>query len=169
MDNKFFDKILEQIIDDATPIYLENNNNQSEEENDINFSDMHKAKMKKLFNEVKAAEDRKKILFVTKKVAIILICTIVVSICLIGTVAAWRKEVIKFIMKNNSDNYMSISFGEDNGEKSGDIEDVIIDEETNTYVIDGIKFLYLEDILHTDLWGRLGKQGQIFYLLQLDF
>lgn len=145
MDNKFFDKILEQIIDDATPIYLENEQKQYKEENDINFSELHNAKMKKLFKEVKAQEDKKKILVVTKKVAIVLICTIVVSICLIGTVAAWRKEVIKFIMKNNADNYMSISFGEDNDEKSGDMADTIIDEETNTYIIDGIKFLYVPE------------------------
>ena len=75
---------------------------------------------------------------------------------LVGTVEAWRKEVIKFIMKSNDNNYMSISFGDDNNsgeteenrefEESGDVSgDVIINKEDNTYIIDGIHFTYVPE------------------------
>lgn len=155
MEDKFYDKILDQLIDEAIPIYLENElSNESEKETnveEVEFSDIHNAKMKKLFKEMKATENRTKMLLVTKKIAVILVAVIAIMTVYVGTVQAWKKKVINFIMQNNSNNYMSISFGE----KSGDEElenkesgDAIIDEEngeSEPLIVDNIQFLYVPE------------------------
>ena len=62
MEKEFFDKILDQVIEEASTIYvekeeLENTNN---EEQNVEFSELHKEKMKKLFKEVRRNENRRK-------------------------------------------------------------------------------------------------------------
>ena len=144
MENKFLDNVLEQLIDDAATIYLENQKYEEINEEEINFSDTHNAKMKKLFKEVKASDNRKKILNISKKVAVILVWAIIIMGGLIGTVKAWREQAIKFIMKNNQDNYMNISFGEKLDDlESGDY--IKSGEESVIYEVDGIKFLYVPE------------------------
>lgn len=159
MEDKFLNEVLEKIIEDAAKMYVEgeNENIDTKLENEkVEFSDMHNAKMKKLFKEIKNRENKKTAMYVAKKVAIIVLCVMLITAGLVGTVEAWRKEVIKFIMKSNDSNYMSISFGDDNNsgeteenrefEESGDVSgDVIINKEDNTYIIDGIHFMYVPE------------------------
>lgn len=159
MEDKFLNEVLEKIIEDAAKMYVEgeNENIDTKLENEkVEFSDVHNAKMKKLFKEIKNRENKKTAMYVTKRVAIIVLCVMLITAGLVGTVEAWRKEVIKFIMKSNDNNYMSISFGDDNNsgeteenrefEESGDVSgDVIINKEDNTYIIDGIHFTYVPE------------------------
>lgn len=159
MEDKFLNEVLEKIIEDAAKMYVEgeNENIDTKLENEkVEFSDVHNAKMKKLFKEIKNRENKKTAMYVAKKVAIIVLCVMLITAGLVGTVEAWRKEVIKFIMKSNDNNYMSISFGDDNNsgeteenrefEESGDVSgDVIINKEDNTYIIDGIHFMYVPE------------------------
>lgn len=159
MEDKFLNEVLEKIIEDAAKMYVEgeNENIDTKLENEkVEFSDVHNAKMKKLFKEIKNRENKKTAMCVAKRVAIIVLCVMLITAGLVGTVEAWRKEVIKFIMKSNDNNYMSISFGDDNNsgeteenrefEESGDVSgDVIINKEDNTYIIDGIHFMYVPE------------------------
>lgn len=158
MEDKFLNEVLEKMIEDAAKMYVEEENENIDiklENEKVEFSDVHNAKMKKLFKEVKNRENKKTAMHVAKRVAIIVLCVMLITAGLVGTVEAWRKEVIKFIMKSNDNNYMSISFGDDehSGEteeseeygESGDISGDIIRKEDNTYIIDGIHFMYVPD------------------------
>lgn len=176
MEDKFYDKILDQLIDEAIPIYLENElSNESEKETnveEVEFSDIHNAKMKKLFKEMKATENRTKMLLVTKKIAVILVAVIAIMTVYVGTVQAWKKKVINFIMQNNSNNYMSISFGE----KSGDEElenkesgDAIIDEEngeSEPLIVDNIQFLYVPEGFEYKNQNECNKLGYFDFQAQ---
>lgn len=159
MEDKFLNEVLEKMIEDAAKMYVEEENENIDiklENEKVEFSDVHNAKMKKLFKELKNRENKKTAMHVAKRVAIIVLCVMLITAGLVGTVEAWRKEVIKFIMKSNDNNYMSISFGDDNNsgeteenrefEESGDVSgDVIINKEDNTYIIDGIHFMYVTE------------------------
>ena len=136
MENKFLDKMYENMIEEAAMMYLKTE--KVSKTKNVKFSEVHEQKMKKLFRKVKNEERIKNINKVTKKVAVILVCTLAITCGLITSVKAWRKEIVKFIMKNNDDNYMSIKFGEEQ-EESGDIE------ETNQYKTDEIHFMYLPE------------------------
>lgn len=136
MENKFLDKMYENMLEEATMMYLKTE--KVSKTKNVKFSEVHEQKMKKLFRKVKNEERIKNINKVTKKVAVILVCTLAITCGLVTSVKAWRKEIIKFIMKNNDDNYMSIKFGEEQ-EESGDTE------ETNQYKTDEIYFMYLPD------------------------
>lgn len=158
MEDKFLNEVLEKMIEDAAKMYVEEENENIDiklENEKVEFSDVHNAKMKKLFKELKNRENKKTAMHVAKRVAIIVLCVMLITAGLVGTVEAWRKEVIKFIMKSNDNNYMSISFGDDehSGEteeseeygESGDISGDIIRKEDNTYIIDGIHFTYVPE------------------------
>lgn len=148
MEDKFLDEILEKMIEDSVNAYvdeeIEKANSQIKDE-EIEFSDIHKAKMKKLFKEAKNRENKKVVVAIGKKIAIVVLCAMLITAGLVGTVDAWRREVIKFIMKSNDDNYMSITFGDDNNtEESGDIENTE-DSGDNTFIIDDIHFMYVPE------------------------
>ncbi len=155
MEDKFLNEVLEKMIEEAAKMYVEEENENVDiklENEKVEFSDVHNAKMKKLFKEVKNRENKKTAMCVAKRVAIIVLCVMLITAGLVGTVEAWRKEVIKFIMKSNDNNYMSISFGDDEhsgeteeSEESGDISGDIIRKEDNTYIIDGIHFMYVPE------------------------
>ena len=155
MEDKFLNEVLEKMIEEAAKMYVEEENENVDiklENEKVEFSDVHNAKMKKLFKELKNRENKKTAMHVAKRVAIIVLCVMLITAGLVGTVEAWRKEVIKFIMKSNDNNYMSISFGDDEhsgeteeSEESGDISGDIIRKEDNTYIIDGIHFMYVPE------------------------
>ena len=146
-ENELFDKVLDQVIDEASTLYLENEKskevNLQEESEQIKkeigeSSDILNYKMKKLFNTAKGDEARKSATKISKKVAVVAVCVVVISGILVTSVEAWRKEVVKFVMKNNDDNYMSIKFGNsDSGEE--------LEENSNIYEDDEIKFMYLPE------------------------
>jgi len=141
MENKLFDKLLDQLIKEAIPLYLEEDNKNYQEVEEVKFSEKHNKKMKKIFNEYKRKENMKVFAKVAKKVAIVVIAITAITCCLIPSVDAWKKEFTKFIMQNNNNNYMSINFTNSENYASGDISSN--SGEANTYEIDGIKFLYL--------------------------
>ncbi len=141
MDNQFFERMFENIIDESAPFYLQKEENKIKEieVEEVNFSDLHKAKMEKLFKQVRMEERREKAFAVTRRMALIVLCAVITFSCLIGSVEAWRKEVIKFIMKQNPNNYMSIAFCDPSGDESSG------ETETNSVEVDGIKFLYVPE------------------------
>lgn len=145
MDNKFFDKLLDNVIEDAAEMYLEKEENSFNEAEEVKFSDTHNQKMKQLFKSVKKNENRKEIVRLAKKIAVIVLCATLITCGLVSTVEAWRKEVIKFIMKNNDDNYMSINFGDTSNFYSGDLYADDENKEINTYITDEFHFLYLPE------------------------
>lgn len=134
MENKFLDKMYENMLEEAAMMYLKTE--KVSKTKNVEFSELHEQKMKKLFRKVKNQEKIKSINKISKKVAIVLICALIITCGLITSVKAWRKEVIKFIMKNNDDNYMSINFGE---------EERSIDNNINYYKTDEIHFMYLPE------------------------
>lgn len=146
MENKFFDKLLDNVIEEASELYIEKEESGFIEAEEVQFSDTHNQKMKQLFKSVRKNENRKEIVKLAKKVAVIVLCATLITCGLVSTVEAWRKEVIKFIMKNNNDNYMSINFGDVSNFYSGD--DLYAEDENkeiNTYITDEIHFLYLPE------------------------
>lgn len=144
MEKEFFDKILDQVIEEASTMYVENEKINTEEIEKEEFSDIHKQKMKKLFKEVKRTENRKKAVKLTKKVAIVVVSVLLLSGVLVTSVEAWREEVVRFIMKNNDDNYMSIDFGNSDDKEESGVESGKV-EESNGFIIDDIKFMYLPE------------------------
>ena len=147
IEKEFLDKILDQTIEEASTIYVEKQlDKENESDKEIKFSDIHNEKMKEVFKKAKRKDFKVKAIRVSKKVAIVLIGVIAITGILVTSVEAWRKEVVKFIMKNNQDNYMSIKFGNPEDEVddyySGDTE---FSENTNQYITDEIKFLYLPE------------------------
>lgn len=157
MKNDFLDEILEKTIDEALQMYIKENENITDDENkeEVKFSDLHNAKMKKLFNEYKKKEKPKFTPYLLKGVAAIFLIMFIITIGLVGTVKAWREEFINFIFKYNT-TYIGISFGDNTEEESGDIlqnegdsEELIVKEtiysNSNTYTIDNIQFLYVPD------------------------
>jgi len=110
MDNDFFDKVLDDIISEAVPLYLEEENKKYENIEEVKFSEIHNQKMKKIFKDLKRKENKKRFIKCTKKVAIVIASAILVTGLLFTTVEAWRREVVKYIMENKSDNYMEIRF-----------------------------------------------------------
>ena len=145
MKKEFFDKILDELIDEASNVYIENQKINKKEVEKVKFSDLHKQKMKKLFKEAKRTDIRKKTVMLTKKIAIVILCAMLITTVLITSVRAWREEVVKFIMKNNDDNYMSIKFGDTKNEESGDNKESGDTNESEPFVIDDMKFLYLPE------------------------
>lgn len=133
MKNEFLDEILEKTINEASQMYIRENadiTNAENEEETIQFSDVHNAKMKKLFREVKAKKQKKKLRRVLKSVAAVALITLMIMTGFVGTVKAWREEVIQFILKFSNNNYMSISFGE-NESASGEKENFNNEIENN--------------------------------------
>ena len=49
MDNKFFDKLLDNVIEEASEMYLEKEEKEYKEVEEVMFSDTHNQKMKELF------------------------------------------------------------------------------------------------------------------------
>ena len=62
MDKEFLDRILDQAIEEASTIYVEKDEleNRVIEDENVEFSDLHKEKMKKLFKEVRKEDNRRK-------------------------------------------------------------------------------------------------------------
>ena len=144
MENKFIEKLLEEIIDEVTPIYVENDKNKNIEQEEVNFSKEHEDAMKNMFKEMRANERRKKIIAVSKKVAGIIFGAIAISTILVGTVKAIKKNYYKFKMEKTNADYMRITFNEDDG-MSGETD---IKEESGDnipFVADGIQFFYVPE------------------------
>ena len=159
MEKEFFDKILDQVIEEASTIYAENERNKKVEIDNSEFSDIHKHKMEKLFKEAKRNDYRKEAVKLTKKIAVVILCTLLITAGLITTVEAWREQVVKFIMKNHDDNYMSIKFGDMTDEESGEITNE--SGESNEFIIDDIKFMYIPDGFEFEKKEMLGNV--VFY------
>lgn len=145
MKKDFFDKIFDELIEEAATMCLENEEINTGEVEKVEFSDLHKKKMEKLFKEAKRADIRKKAVRLTKKVAVVILCAMLITTVLITSVRAWREEVVKFIMKNNDDNYMSIKFGDTRYDEYGEKIESGDTNKSEPFVIDDMKFLYLPE------------------------
>ncbi len=113
MSERDVDKKLDELLDEAIPIYEKGKNEEKIEE--ISFSKEHEAKMKKMFERVKRKEDFLDMAKVVTKVAAVL----VVAFVLLGTFepsnSAWKKRITEFFVKDEGTGYSWIVY-DDSGD-----------------------------------------------------
>lgn len=113
MSERDVDKKLDELLDEAIPIYEKGKNKEKIEE--ISFSKEHEAKMKKMFERVKRKEDFLDMAKVVTKVAAVL----VVAFVLLGTFepsnSAWKKRITEFFVKDEGTGYSWIVY-DDSGD-----------------------------------------------------
>ena len=113
MSERDVDKKLDELLDEAIPIYEKGKNKEKIEE--IIFSKEHEAKMKKMFERVKRKEDFLDMAKVVTKVAAVL----VVAFVLLGTFepsnSAWKKRITEFFVKDEGTGYSWIVY-DDSGD-----------------------------------------------------
>ena len=103
MSERDVDKKLDELLDEAIPIYEKGKNEEKIEE--ISFSKEHEAKMEKMFERIKRKEDFLDMAKVVTKVAAVL----VVAFVLLGTFepsnSAWKKRITEFFVKDEGTGY----------------------------------------------------------------
>ena len=96
-------------------------------EEEVDFSEIHKKKMNRLFAKQKNKENIICISRITKKIAIVLFLFITISFTLIFSVQAWRAKFLNYIMEK-TDSYIEFDF---------DVK--------NSYSNDRVNLLYVPD------------------------
>ena len=113
MSERDVDKKLDELLDEAIPIYEKGKNEEKIEE--ISFSKEHDAKMEKMFERIKRKEDFLDMAKVVTKVAAVL----VVAFVLLGTFepsnSAWKKRITEFFVKDEGTGYSWIVY-DDSGD-----------------------------------------------------
>lgn len=113
MSERDVDKKLDELLDEAIPIYEKGKNEEKIEE--ISFSKEHEAKMEKMFERIKRKEDFLDMAKVVTKVAAVL----VVAFVLLGTFepsnSAWKKRITEFFVKDEGTGYSWIVY-DDSGD-----------------------------------------------------
>lgn len=125
MSERDVDKKLDELLDEAIPIYEKGKNEEKIEE--ISFSKEHEAKMEKMFERIKRKEDFLDMAKVVTKVAAVL----VVAFVLLGTFepsnSAWKKRITEFFVKDEETGYSWVVYGD-----SGDSYELNFDTQKKT-------------------------------------
>lgn len=125
MSERDVDKKLDELLDEAIPIYEKGKNEEKIEE--ISFSKEHEAKMEKMFERIKRKEDFLDMAKVVTKVAAVL----VVAFVLLGTFepsnSAWKKRITEFFVKDEETGYLWVVYGD-----SGDSYELNFDTQKKT-------------------------------------
>lgn len=125
MSERDVDKKLDELLDEAIPIYEKGKNEEKIEE--ISFSKEHEAKMEKMFERIKRKEDFLDMAKVVTKVAAVL----VVAFVLLGTFepsnSAWKKRITEFFVKDEGTGYSWVIYGD-----SGDSYELNFDTQKKT-------------------------------------
>jgi len=109
-----FNKAIDIILTEAAEIANEQENAEIQSPcEEIDFSNEHEEKMKKLFKKEKRRIALKKISKYSKGIAAGVVAVVVVSGVAVMSVAKWRTEVMKFVF-NDKDTHTEISFVEEN-------------------------------------------------------
>lgn len=125
MSERDVDKKLDELLDEAIPIYEKGKNEEKIEE--ISFSKEHEAKMEKMFERIKRKEDFLDMAKVVTKVAAVL----VVAFVLLGTFepsnSVWKKRITEFFVKDEETGYSWVVYGD-----SGDSYELNFDTQKKT-------------------------------------
>lgn len=119
-------KRLEFLIEEASLKAIDVLDSELKEEK-VDFSEIHKKKMNRLFAKQKNKENIICISRITKKIAIVLFLFITISFTLIFSVQAWRAKFLNYIMEK-TDSYIEFDF---------DVK--------NSYSNDRVNLLYVPD------------------------
>ena len=112
-ENKNFDKLIDQLIHDASNIAAENLGKDMPEPEKAEFSKEHEEEMKKMFKRERNNLLRKKLSRHSRCAAIFLLILIAASSIMIFSVEAWRIKVMNFIIEIKQ-THSEISFSDDN-------------------------------------------------------
>ena len=135
MEEKILEKMLDNLIQEAGPIAIQNmvkDDVETLENEKIEFSKEHEEKMKKIFAEAKKVETTPRKTNIFKKVAVISVAVILVSGLTINLAGALHDGLIKYFVSKDSE-YSTI------GNKHVD-SDFLVDNIYFGYIPEGLKF-----------------------------
>ncbi len=131
MSQDFLEELLEKAIQQGAKEYVQQEEIETQE--NAPFSQKHEETMQNMFRKV--GEPKLTWCFVTRKVAIILLASLVIFGGIAITTDAFKKKNNHFEIENHDSNYMNIQFGEEKESSN----------QSNSYMTEEVAFLYLPE------------------------
>ena len=139
MKEQNVDKKLDELLDEAIPIYLKGKDVPKKEE--ISFSKEHEKNMQKIFESVDKKEKIHETINIMCKVAAVFICAIVILGVTEPSNSAWKFKITEFFVKTDSTGYSWVVYGD-----SGDSYELNFDAQKDASKKCKITFMnYLPD------------------------
>lgn len=139
MKEQNVDKKLDELLDEAIPIYLKRKDVPKNEE--ISFSEEHEKNMQKIFESVDKKEKVHETIKIMCKVAAVFICAIVILGMTEPSNSAWKFKITEFFVKTDSTCYSWVVYGD-----SGDSYELNFDAQKDVNKKYKITFMnYLPD------------------------
>lgn len=139
MKEQNVDKKLDELLDEAIPIYLKRKDAPKKEE--ISFSEEHEKNMQKIFESVDKKEKVHETIKIMCKVAAVFICAIVILGVTEPSNSAWKFKITEFFVRTDSTGYLWVVYGD-----SGDSYELNFDAQKDASKKYKITFLnYLPD------------------------
>lgn len=139
MKEQNVDKKLDELLDEAIPIYLKRKDVPKNEE--ISFSEEHEKNMQKIFESVDKKEKVHETIKIMCKVAAVFICAIVILGMTEPSNSAWKFKITEFFVKTDSTGYSWVVYGD-----SGDSYELKFDAQRDVNKKYKITFMnYLPD------------------------
>lgn len=139
MKEQNVDKKLDELLDEAIPIYLKRKDVPKNEE--ISFSEEHEKNMQKIFESVDRKEKVHETIKIMCKVAAVFICAIVILGMTEPSNSAWKFKITEFFVKTDSTCYSWVVYGD-----SGDSYELNFDAQKDVNKKYKITFMnYLPD------------------------
>lgn len=110
MKEQNVDKKLDELLDEAIPIYLKRKDAPKKEE--ISFSEEHEKNMQKIFESVDKKEKVHETIKIMCKVAAVFICAIVILGVTEPSNSAWKFKITEFFVKTDSTGYSWVVYGD---------------------------------------------------------
>lgn len=110
MKEQNVDKKLDELLDEAIPIYLKRKDVPKNEE--ISFSEEHEKNMQKIFESVDKKEKVHETIKIMCKVAAVFICAIVILGVTEPSNSAWKFKITEFFVKTDSTDYSWVVYGD---------------------------------------------------------
>lgn len=110
MKEQNVDKKLDELLDEAIPIYLKRKDVPKNEE--ISFSEEHEKNMQKIFESVDKKEKVHETIKIMCKVAAVFICAIVILGMTEPSNSAWKFKITEFFVKTDSTDYSWVVYGD---------------------------------------------------------
>lgn len=136
MKEQNVDKKLDELLDEAIPIYLKGKDVPKKEE--ISFSEEHEKNMRKIFESVDKKEKVHDTIRIMCKVAAVFICAIIILGATEPSNRAWKFKITEFFVKEEKESdYSWIVYGD-----SGDSYELNFDAQKDTSKTYKITFLH---------------------------
>lgn len=103
-NNEAFDRALDILIDEAVSIVNDKDGNALTADMDIEFSDEHEAKMKRLFKKKRNERLKSRALIYGKRAACICLVALIVAGTSVFSVEAWRARFLNFFFDEDAPN-----------------------------------------------------------------